>query len=90
MRIRESLLRKSAIYGVVFQRSEPKKSFFNPGRPCKVILYVTGEIRPVEFNYRDDDTMGYNAYIRLKNELNITTGDDVIEIMKFMLEEKKE
>ena len=68
MRIRESLLRKSAIYGVVFQRSEPKKSFFNPGRPCKVILYVTGEIRPVEFNY----------------------GDDVIEIMKFMLEEKKE
>ena len=31
MRIRESLLRKSAIYGVVFQRSEPKKSFFNPG-----------------------------------------------------------
>ena len=87
MRIRESLLRKSAIYGVVFQRSEPKKSFFNPGRPCKVILYVTGEIRPVEFNYKDDDTM---AYIRLKNELNITTGDDVIEIMKFMLEEKKE
>lgn len=90
MRIRESLLRKSAIYGVVFQRSEPKRSFFNPGRPCKVILYVTGEIRPVEFNYGDDDTMGYDAYIRLKNELNITTGDDVIEIMKFMLEEKKE
>lgn len=68
MKIRESLLRKSAIYGVVFQRSEPKRSFFNPGRPCKVILYVIGEIRPVEFNY----------------------GDDVIEIMKFMLEEKKE
>lgn len=90
MRIRESLLRKSAVYGVVFQRSEPKKSFFNPGRPCKVILYLTGEIRPVEFNYMDNDTMGYNAYIRLKDELNITTGDDVIEIMKFMLEEKKE
>lgn len=90
MKIRESLLRKSAIYGVVFQRSEPKKSFFNPGRPCKVILYVIGEIRPVEFNYGDDDTMGYDVYIRLKNELNITTGDDVIEIMKFMLEEKKE
>ena len=34
--------------------------------------------------------MGYDAYKRLKNELNITTGDDVIEIMKFMLEEKKE
>lgn len=90
MRTRESLLRKSAIYGVVFLHSEPKKSFFNPGRPCKVVLYVTGEIRPVEFNYKDDDTMGYDAYIRLKNELNITTGDDVIEIMKFMLEEKKE
>lgn len=90
MKIRESLLRKSAIYGVVFQRSEPKRSFFNPGRPCKVILYVTGEIRPVEFNYEDDDTMGYDVYKRLKDELNITTGDDVIEIMKFMLEEKKE
>jgi hypothetical protein len=90
MKIRESLLRKSAIYRVVFQRSEPKRSFFNPGRPCKVILYVTGEIRPVEFNYGDDDTMGYDVYKRLKDELNITTGDDVIEIMKFMLEEKKE
>lgn len=90
MKIRESLLRKSAIYGVVFQRSEPKRSFFNPGRPCKVILYVTGEIRLVEFNYGDDDTMGYDVYKRLKDELNITTGDDVIEIMKFMLEEKKE
>lgn len=90
MRTRESLLRKSAIYGVVFQHSEPKKSFFNPGRPCKVILYVTGETRPVEFNYRDDDTMGYDAYKRLRDELNITTGDDVIEIMKFMLEGKKE
>lgn len=90
MKIRESLLRKSAIYGVVFQRSEPKRSFFNPGRPCKVILYVTGEIRSVEFNYGDDDTMGYDVYKRLKDELNITTGDDVIEIMKFMLEEKKE
>lgn len=90
MKIRESLLRKSAIYGVVFQRSEPKRSFFNPGRPCKVVLYVTGETRPVEFNYEDDDTMGYDAYKRLKDELNITTGDDVIEIMKFMLEEKKE
>lgn len=90
MRTRESLLRKSAIYGVVFRHSEPKKSFFNPGRPCKVVLYVTGEIRPVEFNYGDDDTMGYDVYKRLKDELNITTGDDVIEIMKFMLEEKKE
>ena len=90
MKIRESLLRKSAIYGVVFQRSEPKRSFFNPGRPCKVILYVTGEIRPVEFKYGEDDTMGYDVYKRLKDELNITTGDDVIEIMKFMLEEKKE
>lgn len=90
MRTRESLLRKSAIYGVVFQHSEPKKSFFNPGRPCKVILYVTGETRPVEFNYGNDDTMGYDVYKRLKDELNITTGDDVIEIMKFMLEEKKE
>lgn len=35
MKIRESLLRKSAIYGVVFQRSEPKRSFFNPGDPVK-------------------------------------------------------
>lgn len=90
MRIRESLLRKSAIYGVVFQRSEPKKSFFNPGSSCKVILYVTGEMRPVTFTYGTEDARGYDAYTRLKNELNITTGDDVIEIMKFMLEEKKE
>lgn len=35
MRIRESLLRKSAIYGVVFQRSEPKKSFLILEDPVK-------------------------------------------------------
>lgn len=89
MRSRESLLRKSAVYGVVFRRSEPRKSFFNQGSPCEVVLYVTGETRPITFGYGNDDARGYDAYKRLKDELNITTGDDVIEIMKFMLEEKK-
>ena len=40
--------------------------------------------------FRELEVKGNVSLVYEKNELNITTGDDVIEIMKFMLEEKKE
>lgn len=84
---RESFLRKSLVYGVVYIPHKPKKSFFNPGNPCTVSIYMmNGTNRPIDFTFKEDDERGYNAYTKLMKELE-NKDTDIIEILKFMFEQ---